>query len=163
MLSVFLSILMIAVTLFSMWFSLWIANVFLSLLSLVDVIKDFILSAMLPPWASFLLTAVITVPVFAGVIGYVLMQVVKLDENARGGMEPISYVILFACAFIVLISCDTRVAACMPEFIQNIASFFHDKCHLKLWNPIADMNTHMTMFDIGLGLSVVGSIIYGNS
>ena len=160
---VLLTILMIAVTLFSMWFSIWMANVLMFLLSLVDFFKDLFLSGVLPPWASFLLSAVVTVPVFTAVIMYVLMQVVKLEGNTRGGMEPISYVMLFVCAFIVLISCDTRVAESMPGFIQNIAFFFHDKCHLKLWNPIADMNSHMTMFDISLGISVVGSLIYGNS
>ena len=163
MFNVFFSIFMIGVTLFSMWFSLWMANVLMFLLSLVDFFKDLFLSELLPPWASFLLSAIVTVPIFTAVIMYALMQVSKLDENARGGMEPISYVIVFACAFIVLISCDTRVAESMPGFIQNIAFFFHDKCHLKLWNPIADMNMHMTMFDISLGISVVGSLIYGNS
>ena len=160
---VLLSILMIGVTLFSMWFTIWVANVFMFLLSLAEFFTELLLSELLAPWASFLLTAIVTVPVFTIVIMYVLMQVVKLEGSARGGMEPVSYVILFACAFIVLISCDTRVAECMPGFIQNIACFFHDKCHLKLWNPIGDMNTHMTMFDISLGISVLGSIIYGNS
>ena len=145
----------------SLWISLWTCNVGLFLFSLVDFIKDMFLGLLLSPGWNFIVTAIATVPLMTLFIGGPLMMLTKINDRSFNSLGLIDVIVILLAAFILLISCETRLTDNLPAFIQNVAYFFRDTLKFKLWGPLSDTGTMCTMFDISLGLSTLWTLFFG--
>ena len=155
---IFLYALLLVCTLASLWIGIWATNIFGFLLSLVSFFENLLTENLFAPWVNFLLSAVTTLPFMVLMIYGALMPISKIDERHYKRLELSDFIILLLAAGIVLISCETRMYDSLPGFLQAVASFFHDTLKLKLWGPLSDAGTYMTMLDISLGISVVAFV-----
>lgn len=160
-LDILYSIITLVCVLASFWISLWACNIALFAFSLADFVKDMFLGLLLSPGWNFIITAIATVPLMTIFMTGPLMMLTKIDERRFNSLGLIEVIVILVAAFILLISCDTRLTDNLPGFLQNIAYFFRDTLKFKLWGPLSDTGTMSTMFDISLGVATLWTLFFG--
>lgn len=141
--------------------TIWISNIFFTIINL-NVIENLIFGAILPSWLSFLIQAILTVPATVYILAGGIIGLEKILLDGWDGQAKITYIII---TLLVLISCEIRLTEHLPGFLENIGTFFHDKCKMMVWRPLSRIGledgfgTELTLFDISLGISFIITLL----
>jgi hypothetical protein len=100
------------------------SNILFTIVSL-NVFENLFMEALLPPWVDFLIKAITTMPVMVFAMSGFMFYLEKEFYLKWDWTIKLLYTII---TFFVLISCEIRLTEHLPEFLQNIGIFLHDKC-----------------------------------